>query len=187
MKCYNYPNGIRETGTSVAPPSRSVTMEVATVQLNSTVLSRFWAKVNKTDGCWLWTASTKNGYGQLSVPGGVAYAHHISYVIHHGPIPTGLYVCHTCDVQTCVNPAHLFAATQRENMRDMALKGRSSHGEGRPCHKLTESDIPIILQMRAEGNKLRDIGDRFGVGAATISAICLGRRWRITQETIWNS
>lgn len=29
-------------------------------------ISRFWTKVDKTDGCWLWTAGTQSrGYGAI--------------------------------------------------------------------------------------------------------------------------
>lgn len=92
---------------------------------------RFWEKVEKTEGCWLWTASTRNGYGQIALGGRgnpVLYAHRVSYEMHHGPIPDGLVVMHTCDVRSCVRPDHLTVGTQAENLADMVAKGRSYRG-----------------------------------------------------------
>lgn len=61
----------------------------------------FWPKVNKTDGCWLWTGSRKPaGYGTLTFPGRrTVQAHRVSYALHFGPIPSGLFVLHRCDVR----------------------------------------------------------------------------------------
>lgn len=79
-------------------------------------LARFWAKVNKTETCWLWTASKKpKGYGEFSVDGSLVYAHRFAYEAVVGPIPAGLTLDHLCRVRHCVNPTHLEAVTNREN------------------------------------------------------------------------
>jgi hypothetical protein len=52
-------------------------------------------------------------------------AHRWAWQEAHGrPVPAGLYVCHACDVPGCVNPAHLFVGTARDNTRDAMAKGR---------------------------------------------------------------
>lgn len=89
---------------------------------------RFWEKVHKTESCWLWTASVKDGfpYGQIGHPGTRTprRAHRVSWELHNGPIPAGLFVLHKCDNPRCVRPDHLFLGTQSDNLKDAYSKGR---------------------------------------------------------------
>jgi hypothetical protein len=84
---------------------------------------RLWAKVNKTDTCWLWTgAKIHHGYGKIGIDKErTELVHRVSYELLVGPIPDGLVIDHLCRVTACVNPAHLEAVTQAENVR----RGRS--------------------------------------------------------------
>lgn len=81
--------------------------------------ARFWAKVEKTDGCWLWTGSTvpPSGYGKTYYEREYWLAHRLSYAASRGPIPEGLEVDHLCKVRLCVRPDHLEAVTARENTK----------------------------------------------------------------------
>lgn len=78
---------------------------------------RFWAKVDKTDGCWLWKGQrfVSSGYGQFSVGGRARVAHKVAYQWLVGPVPDGLELDHLCRVRHCVNPSHLEAVTHQEN------------------------------------------------------------------------
>ena len=92
--------------------------------MSNTLYQRFWAKVNKTDTCWLWTACTTNGYGRIGSgegPGKMLLAHRAAYEMIVGPIPEGLDLDHLCRVTLCVNPNHLEPVTHRENV----LRGES--------------------------------------------------------------
>lgn len=91
---------------------------------------RFWRKVERSDGCWLWTGvRTGRGYGRIQQGGlekrKALLVHRLSWELHFGAIPAGLVVCHKCDVPLCVRPDHLFLGTQRDNIADCIAKGRS--------------------------------------------------------------
>lgn len=80
---------------------------------------RFWAKVNKTETCWLWTGSrTAEGYGTFAPTRRTRIgAHRYAYIISVGPIPDGLTLDHLCRNPGCVNPAHLEPMTMWENQQ----------------------------------------------------------------------
>lgn len=83
----------------------------------STLPARFWAKVNKTDTCWLWTASLSHGYGQFKIDGRrtMRRAHRLAYADLVEPIPDGGQIDHTCFNKACVNPSHLRVVTNKQN------------------------------------------------------------------------
>jgi len=127
----------------------------------------------------LWTGNLfKDGYGKMSENGKHVRAHRYSYQTYHGPIPTGTSVLHKCDVRDCVNPAHLFLGTHRENMADMTAKNRSPFEEKNPMAKLTAENVAEIRRRYAAGGiSQRALGAEFSVGDMAISLIVNGKRW----------
>lgn len=148
-------------------------------------VQRFWDKVNKTDGCWLWTGSTdSDGYGVLTVNYTTKKAHRISWELHNrAKLGSNVCVLHSCDNPRCVNPEHLFAGTHLDNSNDKVSKRR--HVFGTNCHttKLKESDVLDIRHKYSSGNfTMNAIAREYGVSGVNISAIVKGETWKYLGE-----
>lgn len=86
------------------------------------------------DACWEWEGSrcqptrkyaiSDYDYGVLRFDYKLRLAHRVSWEVHNGDIPDDLRVLHNCDNPPCVNPAHLFLGTARDNTLDGVAKGR---------------------------------------------------------------
>ena len=128
-------------------------------------------------GCWLWLGQINpSGYGRVPAPGGSRYlaAHRESYRHYVGEFPEHLQVCHRCDVRSCINPAHLFLGTAKDNAADMIRKGRSLVGERHHWKKLSDSAVIKILQ---DSRIARDVAADYGVSEGMIRHVKKRRAW----------
>jgi hypothetical protein len=147
---------------------------------------RFWLKIKKSRGCWEWQGATSNGYGTLLENGTGSrawYVHRYSWTIHFGPIPEGMYVCHTCDNRICIRPQHLWLGTNAENLKDMHSKGRGHipsvpPGENHHLAKLTNTQVLSIREAHASGETETSIASRFGVTQPNIGYIVRRHTWK---------
>jgi ribosome-binding protein aMBF1 (putative translation factor) len=141
-----------------------------------------WLRVDckGPDECWPWRGS-KNcwGYGQCSLDGRTVNASRAAYITAKGP--SGLVVCHQCDNPACCNPAHLFAATQAENLADCRAKGRQRYRFGADHHrvgaKLTPELVREARRLYASGVSQSEIGRRWGIHSSVISRAVRGENW----------
>lgn len=86
---------------------------------------RFWSKVRKGEGCWLWQGwIDESGRGRFHLNGITRTAPKAAWLIEKGPIPLGLEVLHSCDTPQCCRLDHLSLGTKFENMQQMAARGR---------------------------------------------------------------
>lgn len=135
--------------------------------------SAFWARVDRTGGCWEWIGPTiKKGYGKCKV-GQERQAHRVAYTIAVGPIPPGLFVCHRCDNRRCCRPDHLFLGDNSTNIRDMVAKGRSGTA------KMTPDTVRAMRAYhKASGESVTAVGVRFGMSRAQAYLILTGKAWK---------
>lgn len=135
-------------------------------------LRKYFEKhVVRKDGCWDWEGTFLSGRGRLYLYRKAIQAHRASWMIHYGPIPENMYVCHSCDNERCSNPAHLYLGTPSKNTIDMVLKGRKKH------MKLNVSDVLEIKKLLSQGMQGKIIAEKYNVHKMTISDIKIGRSW----------
>lgn len=137
------------------------------------------------DACWPWLrCATAAGYGWVNIGGGkCVLAHRAMWQDIHGDIPSGMVICHRCDNPKCINPAHLFLGTPRDNTQDMFAKGRRGYcghpGVTHPKAKLTEA---VVLEIRDRAARrtgtMRGMGREYGVSGTTIRLIVQRKIWQ---------
>ena len=155
------------------------------------VIDRFWSKVEypgNDQDCWEWQAGKdKNGYGAFAEHMGYSPigAHRLSWEYYNGNIPNNMLICHTCDNPPCVNPDHLFLATNIENMLDMKQKGRAARGSNNGNSKLTEIEVLDILTgiHNTTYTSIKDIQLKFKISKHTIYQLLDGKIWQHITTT----
>jgi hypothetical protein len=113
------------------------------------------SSIADTHGCRLWTGSKfSNGYGCFKDRRGghpkSVGAHRVAWEVWCGPIPSGLLVCHTCDVKACIKPDHLFLGTVSDNTRDAWRKGRADGSQLR-SEEVRQRALATVRRMYRDG------------------------------------
>lgn len=136
-------------------------------------------------GCLIWDHG-KVGRAMVSVDGQRRGVTRIVWEQNKGPIPKGVYVCHSCDNIRCVNPEHLWLGSPSENAIDMVNKGRNrpkkgqaAKGEANGNAKLTESQVREIRKRYAGGGvTYRVLAKEYGIAWFTAASIIKRRNWK---------
>ena len=125
-----------------------------------------FSEVDPKTGCWNWKGNINgNGYGRLTTDHKRVLAHRHAYQVTHGPFPPKLMICHTCDNPKCVNPDHLFVATNMDNVRDAMNKGRWPRSTDKSNCGFTDEQVRSI---RKDRRFLSRIAADYGVDESTV-------------------
>lgn len=156
----------------MAKCTRSITPE----DINDDVRRRFWNKVDVRghNDCWLWRGSTRGdgSYGIAFVANTVRVAsHRLAYALLNDGCDKDVVICHECDTPLCVNPRHLRAGTQGENIRDMTAKGRGICG----TPQFTLEQVETIRDRYTAGESQRSLAREYGVSQPAINSIVNNR------------
>lgn len=121
-----------------------------------------------------------NGYGVILFGGVQTTASRASCIIHNGPPPTDAHeAAHTCGNGNngCVNPAHLWWATPKENAAEKVAHGTHPAGENHPLARLTADDVREIRSAygRVPSGKL---AEKYGIIRSHLWAIANRKAWR---------
>ena len=133
-------------------------------------------------GCWTWLGATDaKGYGSMGISGQTWAAHRLSYALHNSDLPPDAFICHHCDNPPCVNPAHIYAGTPADNVRDMVSRGRNVAHGGELCGKsrLTTATVQSVRADYATGTfRQVDLRDKYGISQPHISSIVRREVWK---------
>jgi len=143
--------------------------------------------ISTESDCWLWTgAQSSNRYGVVHIRPKNTFAHRVAYQLFVGPIPSGLLVCHRCDVKLCVRHDHLFLGTTSDNQRDSMSKGRTAcqRGTQNPAKgeqlwnaKLSPATVRTIRMRFLSGDTITELAKAYGMSRSSIRAAATAETW----------
>jgi hypothetical protein len=126
-------------------------------------------------GCWIPFSHKRDSRGRVKVKRNYqnALAHRYIYELNRGKIPEGKVLCHSCDVDGCCNPDHMFVATQLDNVRDCIKKGRYDHTHQRYNNaKVTDDQVREIKTSNASS---RILAIKYGLNYRHVERIIRGK------------
>lgn len=142
---------------------------------------RFEKYVNKTLPCWIWEGSKdSHGYGHIKDNKKLKISSRVSWELYRGKIPKNMFVCHTCDNPSCVNPEHLWIGSHTDNMRDSFSKNRMTRhrGEDNCRSKITMKIANKIRKLYSDKNiTQRQIANMFKISNQLVSLIIRNESW----------
>ncbi|MGC4107812.1 MAG: HNH endonuclease signature motif containing protein [Thermomicrobiales bacterium] len=135
--------------------------------------------INESTECIEWSKGRdKDGYGIEGVKRDGKWtsvrAHRLAWTVVHGEIPKGMFVCHECDNPSCINVAHLFLGTARDNSDDKVSKRRHLFGESSAFAKLTEREA---IEVRASELPYDTIANQYHITRVEVIRIKQGKVW----------
>jgi hypothetical protein len=138
-----------------------------------TAEERFWAKVDKSGDCWLWTGAVNHkGYGKFAVGAGKwMLAYRMAWQLAARELPKKpLSLDHICRVPACVRVDHLRVATRSQQDSNSGLrKDNTSGARGVSWDKRSKK-----WQVRVMHNGKNYFGGRFSdLNEAEAAAIAL--------------
>lgn len=142
-------------------------------------------KVAKDGDCLIWQGQKdKRGYGRLRLDGRLQKAHRLAFELQNGPIADGMVILHSCDRPSCVNPNHLSAGTQLDNILDMHSKGRGNPPTGSRNAK-TKLTSQQVAEARSRyipgkyGHGAHVLAKQYGISKPAMQAILSGKTHRL--------
>ena len=143
---------------------------------NPAVRQKFQEKLDKYlvkgEDCWYWSSNHKSskGYPLQTIGGRAGYSERVSRImlyLKEKPSTDNLFALHHCDNPGCVNPAHLYWGTAKDNTKDAIDRGRFKNppvltrDKASRCYIKTQKDIDQLASW-CETMSISEIAQRLG-------------------------
>lgn len=177
--CENCGKEFNKMPSNIASKNHHLCSRACSAEFQSKVFKKAIEYTVDENGCHICTSHGTNtsGYPQIRHKGRKMLLDRYLYSLKHGEIPKGMCLLHSCDNPSCINVEHLTLGTHKENMRDMADKGRAAINWGikSGSAKLTEEEV---MEIRNSKMPSRKIAKMYGVNKSAILNIRSRKTWK---------